>query len=70
VVTFTKSLEKRESLVKKTLKTPQTQTKDEKAEALWEIFERTGSIGAYLLYCEQIEDVVPKPADAGKNKDS
>lgn len=29
--------------------------KDEKAETLWEIFEKTGSIGAYILYCEHMD---------------
>lgn len=35
----------------------------EKAETLWEIFEKTGSIGAYLLYTEHVEDRVSKSTD-------
>jgi hypothetical protein len=36
-------------------KIDKSSARDEKAETLWEIFERTGSIGAYLLYVEHME---------------
>lgn len=43
------------SFVVKNKTTANTTAQDEKAETLWEIFEKTGSIGAYILYCEHVD---------------
>jgi len=46
---------KREEVLKTSAKQVKSPSKDEKAETLWEIFEKTGSIGAYLLYSEHVD---------------
>jgi len=60
-----KSSTKETELAKK-MKIDKSNALDEKAETLWEIFEKTGSIGAYLLYVEHTEDVTVPPVEEKK----
>jgi hypothetical protein len=48
------------------MKIDKSSAKDEKAQTLWEIFEKTGSIGAYLLYVEHLETASSKRSEVAK----